>query len=119
MVLVHGYHGRGQEMRNYHNILSNLIAKCHCVSCFLDTQSNKLSIKELGIELAVKVKNIIESNKSKGHQFTKLSFIGHSLGGVVIRAAIPHLDRHRTLMHTLLTLGSPHLGLLTHKSLLT
>jgi len=48
----------------------------------------------------------------------KLSFIGHSLGGVVVRAALPYLENFRGRMHNLLTIGSPHLGYLYHSSII-
>ncbi len=44
------------------------------------------------------------------------SFVGHSLGGLIVRAAvaskafIPHL----TKLYTFISLGSPHLGYLYH-----
>lgn len=40
-----------------------------------------------------------------------LSFIAHSLGGLIVRAALPYLDHD---FHTLVTLGSPHLGYMTN-----
>lgn len=40
----------------------------------------------------------------------KISFIGHSLGGIVIRAALPHLSNIKDLMCTYMSLSSPHLG---------
>ena len=42
----------------------------------------------------------------------RLSFIGHSLGGIIVRAALTHplLRQHRAKLHTFCSLGSPHLG---------
>ena len=42
----------------------------------------------------------------------RLSFIGHSLGGIIVRAALTHplLRQHRAKFHTFCSLGSPHLG---------
>lgn len=40
----------------------------------------------------------------------RLSFVGHSLGGIIIRAALPHLNEFRQKMYTFLSLSSPHLG---------
>ena len=40
----------------------------------------------------------------------KLSFIGHSLGGIIIRTALCYLSEYRKLMHLYISLGSPHLG---------
>ena len=44
----------------------------------------------------------------------RLSFIGHSMGGIIVRAALTHplLRQHRTKLHTFCSLGSPHLGYL-------
>jgi hypothetical protein len=41
---------------------------------------------------------------------SKLSFIGHSLGGIIIRSALPLLEEFKVLMHGYMSLGSPHLG---------
>ena len=41
---------------------------------------------------------------------TKVSFIGHSLGGLIIRAAIPYLDDLQAKLHTYMSMSSPHLG---------
>ena len=40
----------------------------------------------------------------------KLSFVGHSLGGLIIRAALPHLIKYKEQMYTFVTFSSPHLG---------
>jgi alpha-beta hydrolase superfamily lysophospholipase len=42
---------------------------------------------------------------------SRVSFIGHSLGGVIIRAALPHLiDDLKDKFYTFLSLSSPHMG---------
>ncbi len=40
----------------------------------------------------------------------RISFIGHSLGGIIIRAAFDYLKEYKSCMHTFITLSSPHLG---------
>ena len=39
-----------------------------------------------------------------------ISFIGHSLGGLIIRAALPHLEEFKDKFYTYISLSSPHLG---------
>ena len=39
-----------------------------------------------------------------------MTFIGHSLGGLIIRASLPYLDKFKDKFHGYLTLCSPHLG---------
>ena len=40
----------------------------------------------------------------------RISFIGHSLGGVIIRAALPHLEEYKEKFYTYISLSSPHMG---------
>jgi len=41
----------------------------------------------------------------------KVSFIGHSLGGLIIRAALPHLIGDlKDKFYTYISLSSPHMG---------
>lgn len=42
---------------------------------------------------------------------SRLSFIGFSLGGLIIRAALPKLRQYRNLFHLFLSIATPHLGL--------
>ena len=42
----------------------------------------------------------------------RISFIGHSLGGIIIRAAFPHLKKYKDKMYSYMSLSSPHLGFL-------
>jgi alpha-beta hydrolase superfamily lysophospholipase len=46
----------------------------------------------------------------------RLSFIGHSLGGVIIRSALPFLEKYKNQMYTFFTLSSPHLGYMYNSS---
>ena len=46
----------------------------------------------------------------------KISFIGHSLGGVVIRSALIHLEHIKDKMYTFFSLSSPHLGYMYNSS---
>lgn len=36
--------------------------------------------------------------------------LGHSMGGVIIRSALPRLEKYRKYFHSFITLSSPHLG---------
>lgn len=40
----------------------------------------------------------------------RISFIGHSLGGIIIRAALQYLGDLAEKFHILMTLSTPHLG---------
>lgn len=46
----------------------------------------------------------------------KISFIAHSLGGLIVRAALPYLEEHADKMYNYFTLSSPHLGYMYNSS---
>lgn len=71
----------------------------------------------MGVRLANEVKSYIQ-------QFcpltclARISFIGHSLGGLIIRAALPHLEEYKDKFYTYISLSSPHLGYMFHSNTL-
>lgn len=46
-----------------------------------------------------------------GTEFTNVSFIGYSLGGIIIRAGLKHLEVIKDKINVFLSLASPHLGI--------
>lgn len=68
----------------------------------------------MGRKLAIQVYQFIAQN-SFGQNF-QLSFIGHSLGGLIIRSALPRLQMFKFNMRTLVTFSTPHLGYFYHNS---
>ena len=64
---------------------------------------------EMGERLANEVKQYILSFCPISC-ISKISFIGHSIGGLIIRAALPHLSEFASKFFTYISLGSPHLG---------
>ena len=46
----------------------------------------------------------------------RLSFVGHSLGGVIIRAALPYLEEFAEKMHSYMSLSTPHFGYMYNAS---
>lgn len=59
----------------------------------------KLVAKEMKGEI-MKVKNL--------KKLDKISMIGYSMGGLVIRAALRYLKKYENRLHTLITLATPH-----------
>lgn len=66
------------------------------------------SISDMGLNLAQEVKQYV-TDWIKNNPF-RISFLGHSLGGVIVRAALPHLSEYKVNMNTYISLSSPHLG---------
>lgn len=69
----------------------------------------------MGKRLSDEVKDYI-SEHCQHNTLGRLSFFGHSLGGLKIRAALPHLEEFADKMHTFVSFSSPHLGLLYNSS---
>lgn len=42
----------------------------------------------------------------------KIVMIGHSMGGLILRAAASQLEAHQKLLYCYISLGTPHLGYL-------
>ena len=45
-----------------------------------------------------------------------MSFIGHSMGGLIIRGGLQYLSAYYSKFWTYVSLSSPHLGYLAHDS---
>lgn len=70
---------------------------------------------DMGERLAKEVKKyVIEF--CPGTNLAKLSFVGFSLGGLIARAAFPHLEHLQQKFHTFITLSTPHLGYMYHSN---
>ena len=48
--------------------------------------------------------------------FGKISFIAHSLGGLIVRAALPHLENFKHRFDFYISLSAPHLGYTSRKA---
>ena len=66
-------------------------------------------IFEMGDRLAIEIKTYIADN-FPNNTLGKMSFIGHSLGGVKIRAALPKLLEYKQRFHAFISFSSPHMG---------
>ena len=114
-VLVHGFQGSSIDMK----LLKNSISMVHPEAIFLLSKSNENkteeSLEEMGVRLAAEVEEFIEQY-CPGSSLSRLSFIAHSMGGIMVRAALPYLEKFQKLMYSFITLSSPHLGYMYNSS---
>ena len=93
--------------------LKNMIAIAMPEALFLCANSNEADtegdIKDMGYKLAQEVFQFIREN-CPGNQLSRMTFIGHSMGGLIIRSALPYLEKFKDKMHGFVTLCTPHLG---------
>jgi pimeloyl-ACP methyl ester carboxylesterase len=114
-VLVHGFQGNSFDMR----LFRSNIALMYPDSVFLSSTANEGStdghIGEMGKNLATELLTFIEEACPLS-SIGRVSFIGHSLGGLIIRAALPRLEVLNSRLHAFITLSSPHLGYMNGSS---
>ncbi len=61
----------------------------------------------MGRRLAKEIHDYIKENAVN---LGRLSFIAHSLGGIIVRTSLSYLAKYRDKMHLYISLSSPHLG---------
>ena len=117
VVLVHGYQGSSYDLAFLKNNLTFLAGDQVSFYCSTINESDSSKcIDDLGLNLSLEVRDIIRSTCSHFNHLSSISFIGHSLGGLIIRAALPRLSEFRGKMKSLITFGTPHLGCSTNPS---
>lgn len=60
--------------------------------------------------MGARLANEVDYELTKYPEIPKICFLGHSMGGVIIRSALPRLEKYKGHFHSLITLSSPHLG---------
>ena len=113
LVLVHGLQGSSYDLRP----LRTALQVTHPDLIFLASQSNQDctddDISIMGKRLGAEVNKFL---KQHDQHLSRLSFVGFSLGGLVIRAALPYLQKYTDRLYTLLTLSTPHMGYVGNSS---
>jgi len=108
-VLHHGFQGNSFDMR----LMKNNIALLYPDAIFLCANSNEDNtegdMNEMGIRLAQEVVNYI-CDWCPGSALGRLSFVAHSIGGLIVRAALPLLHEYSSKMYMFMTFSTPHLG---------
>ena len=74
-------------------------------------------INQMGLNLSNEVSEFIKK-WCPGNLLGRISFVCHSLGGLIVRAALPFLNEWADKMFTYITLGTPHIGYPNSTSLL-
>eukprot|EP00756_Hemistasia_phaeocysticola_P010016 Hpha_TRINITY_DN14982_c2_g2::TRINITY_DN14982_c2_g2_i1::g.143340::m.143340 len=111
VVFVHGYQGSRYDWRVLRNQLSLVLPSGGTVFLPVETleQKSDLPLEKLGELLAQEVWEYIQKERVR---LRRLSFIGHSMGTIAIRAALqqPLLQPFLPLLHSYFSLSGPHLG---------
>ena len=88
----------------------NVISVAHPEAMFLCSSSNEDNtegdIAEMGQRLSTEILNFITENCPE-NTLGRLSFVGHSLGGLIIRASLQQLEKYKDKMQTYISLSTP------------
>lgn len=116
IVLVHGFQGNSFDMQSLKLVLDQVYPNLLILDSTFNENKTEGDIREMGDRLAQEVITSISYNFPDDPPL--ISFIGHSLGGLIIRAALPLLETFSSQFFTFMTLSTPHLGLLYSSKLL-
>ncbi|KAL8167672.1 hypothetical protein V2J09_009171, partial [Rumex salicifolius] len=113
VVFVHGFQGHHLDLRLVRNQWLLIDPKA--------VNENKTSgdLREMGLRLAQEVisflkKKMDKASRSGSIKSIKLSFVGHSIGNVIIRTALTEriMEPYLRFLHTYVFVSGPHLGYL-------
>lgn len=114
LVFVHGLLGNSFDMRQIKNNIALLYPRALYLCSTANEEDTEGDIEQMGANLAEEVTGFVEDwcpgppEQSLG----RLSFITFSIGGLIVRSALPLLARYRNNMYTFLSISCPHLGYL-------
>jgi hypothetical protein len=111
-VLVHGFQGSQFDMRLLKGHLAVIYPDGLCLCSSVNEEGTDGDIAFLGANLADEVKGFLHNHcpGPPGRSLGRLSFLGYSMGGVIVRSALPYLEKFREKFHSYVTFSSPHLG---------
>lgn len=113
--MLHGLEGSSNDMRNLQSLLQTYLPKAIFYRSEINEDHTNDNIEELGLRLAGEVRNFLDNYLH--YSKLEITFIGHSLGGLIARAAFPHLADFKSNFKTFVSLSCPHLGSISSKFL--
>jgi len=108
-VLVHGFQGTAANMKNMKNNILLIYPDSLVICSNVNERNTSEDIPLMGYRLADEIRRYMKEN-CPGTMLSKMSFIGYSMGGILIRESLKHLYDYKDKMHMYMSLSSPHLG---------
>jgi pimeloyl-ACP methyl ester carboxylesterase len=117
LILVHGYGASSKTLEQLELALRCFFPHLLIITSKINENRTDDSLDELGKRLSLEVESSMLAFKAEDN--FSLSFIAHSMGGLIVRAALKYLEAHKYSMRLFISLGTPHLGFLYHNSRMT
>ncbi|PIA47746.1 hypothetical protein AQUCO_01400387v1 [Aquilegia coerulea] len=119
VIFVHGFQGHHLDLRLVRNQWLLMDPGVECLMSEINEDRTSGDFREMGLRLAEEVtaflkKKIDKASRSGGYRNIKLSFVGHSIGNVIIRTALtePKMEPLLKYLYTYMSVSGPHLGYL-------
>ncbi|KAL7202592.1 hypothetical protein ACSBR1_034122 [Camellia fascicularis] len=119
VVFVHGFQGHHLDLRLVRNQWLLIDPKVECLMSEVNEDKTSGDFREMGVRLAQEVAHFIKKKMDKASRSgnlrnIKLSFVGHSIGNVIIRTALTEsiMEPYLRYLYTYLSVSGPHLGYL-------
>ncbi|XP_021639963.2 uncharacterized protein LOC110635076 isoform X1 [Hevea brasiliensis] len=118
-VFVHGFQGHHLDLRLIRNQWLLIEPKTEVLMSEANEDKTSGDFREMGLRLAEEVITFLQRkldkfSRSGGPRDIKLSFVGHSIGNVIIRSALAEsiMEPFRRYLYTYVSVSGPQLGYL-------
>ncbi|KAJ4964688.1 hypothetical protein NE237_016537 [Protea cynaroides] len=119
VVFVHGFQGHHLDLRLVRNQWLLIDPGAEFLMSEVNEDKTSGDFREMGSRLAEEVisflqRKIDKMSRSGGFRNIKLSFVGHSIGNIIIRTALTEaaMEPFLRYLYTYLSVSGPHLGYL-------
>ncbi|KAL2318163.1 hypothetical protein Fmac_032039 [Flemingia macrophylla] len=118
-VFVHGFQGHHLDLRLIRNQWLLIDPKVECLMSEANEDKTSGDFREMGQRLAKEVISFVKKKMDKASRYgnlgdIRLSFAGHSIGNLIIRAALAEsmMEPFLRYLYTYVSVSGPHLGYL-------
>ncbi|GAV67360.1 DUF676 domain-containing protein/DUF3657 domain-containing protein [Cephalotus follicularis] len=118
-VFVHGFQGHHLDLRLVRNQWLLIDPKIECLMSEVNEDKTYGDFREMGLRLAEEVISFVKKKMDKvsrkgNLRNIRLSFVGHSIGNVIIRTALAEsiMEPYLRYLYTYVSISGPHLGYL-------
>ncbi|CAL0305626.1 unnamed protein product [Lupinus luteus] len=119
VVFVHGFQGHHLDLRLVRNQWLLMDPKVEVLMSEANEEKTSGDFREMGQRLAQEVVSFVKNKMDKASKYEnlgdiKISFVGHSIGNLIIRTAIADdiMEPFLRYLHTYVSVSGPHLGYL-------
>ncbi|KAK3021189.1 hypothetical protein RJ639_046603 [Escallonia herrerae] len=119
VIFVHGFQGHHLDLRLVRNQWLLIDPKVEFLMSEVNEEKTSGDFREMGLRLAQEVISFVKKkmdkvSRSGSLRNIKLSFVGHSIGNVIIRTALAEsiMEPFLRYLYTYVSISGPHLGYL-------